>query len=323
MAARYAVLLKIHYWDGFAERRLQHLFSKVGTGDVYIFVDETHGPVGDIPHPRVIRATEQDMAELEVILDPPGGVFWYSVDYPLYYFYLRHRSYDYYLMCEHDAVLNIDVDEFVRMADNDQIDYVGFPVSKSGWPLHASEGVYPKSFNLYQWLNCISLHSRRSVEFLLKRRQILARHYTAGEIPDWPNNEAFIATEMHNNGFVARELAAFGKTDKYNWWPPTHEDDLPSLQDHGFMHPVLDERRYVVSCFRYSNLINFNYFSRDSQLRRLLGRRSPISLLPVFLKEFTRQVVRQFMPTFVLGLIPRTRNAGSFQQLLRRLPPAN
>src|ERR1700722_10240466 len=113
MTIRYAVLLKVHYWDAFADRRLKHLLSKVGAGHVYLFVDETHGPVPHIPYDKVIRVTESDMAELDVALIPPGKVFWYSVDYPLYYFYLLNSSYDYYLMLEHDAVCNIDIDDFV------------------------------------------------------------------------------------------------------------------------------------------------------------------------------------------------------------------
>ena len=323
MTARYAVLLKIHYWNDFAERRLQHLVSKAVNGDIYIFVDETHGPVGAIPHDRVIRATEHDMAELDVLLHPPGSVFWYNVDYPLYYFFRRNRSYDYYLVCEHDAVLNIGIDEFVQSADRDRVDYVGFPSSELGWPLQTSEGAYPKSFKLYQWLNCISLHSRRSVEFLLERRQILTRRYAAGEIPNWPNNELFIPTEMHNNDFVARELRTFGKVERYNWWPPTFENDLPVLQDQAFLHPVLDERRYVVSCLRFSDLLSYSSFLRGSQLRRLLDRWSPLALTPVFLKEFTRQLVRRITPAFLLDLIPRTRNSGNFQRMLRRLPDAS
>jgi hypothetical protein len=323
MTTRYAVLLKVHYWNDFTERRLRHLLSKVGSGDVHIFVDETHGPVGPIAHDRVIRATENDMTELAVVLNPPGGVFWYSVDYPLYYFYLRNRSYDYYLMCEHDAVLNIDIDEFVQMADRDRVDYVGFPLAETGWALHTAEGAYPKSFKLYQWINCISLHSKRSLEFLLERRQVLARRYTTGEIPNWPNNEAFIPTEMHNNGFVVRELGDYGKIEKYNWWPPTNEDDLPLLQDQAFLHPVLDQRRYIVSCLRFSNLLSYRSFLRNSQLRRLLDRWSPLSLLPIFLKEFMRQAARQFTPAFLLDLTPWTRNAGNFRRFIRRLPDAS
>jgi hypothetical protein len=318
MTARYAVLLKVHYWNEFAERRLRHLLEQAPNGDVYIFVDETHGSVGPIGHSRVIRATEGDMAELNVVLEPSGSLFWYNVDYPLYYFFLRNRSYDYYVMCEHDAVLNIDVDEFVKMAHRDRVDYAGFPTTETGWPLKTGEGAYPKSFKLYQWLNCLSLHSRRSVEFLLERRQILARRYAAGEIAVWPNNEVFVPTEMFNNGFAVRSLADYGNVDRYNWWPPTLEDDVPLLQDHAFLHPVLDERKYVISCLRFSDLLSYKCLAKDSQLRRLLGRWTPLSLAPIFFKEFARQALRKLMPTFLLDAIPSTQNAGNFRRLLRQ-----
>jgi hypothetical protein len=320
MTPRYAILLKVHYWNDFTERRLRYLLEKARTGDVHVFVNETHGSVGPIAHDRVIRATESDMAELNVPLEPSGKVFWYNVDFPLYYFYLQHSSYDYYLMCEHDAVLNIDIDDFVCMACRDGVDYVGLPCTEVGWSLQTGEGLYPKSFRLHQWLNCISLCSRRSVEFLLKRRQILAQQYRTGEITNWPSNEVFIPTEMYNNGFVVQTLADFGSVNRYNWWPPTLEDDLPLLQDEAFLHPVLDRRRYVTSCLRFTDLMDYRSFCGDSQLRQLLNRWSLLSLAPAFLKEFTRQTARRIIPTFLLEAIPSTRNAGKFRRMLLKLP---
>lgn len=314
MTARYAVLMKVHYWDEFAERRLRHLLSKVGTGDVYIFVDETNGPVGQVTHDRIIRATERDMEKLGLPVYLPGYVFWYNTDYPLYYFYLKNNFYDYYLMCEHDAVVNIDVDEFVQTAERERVDYVGFPLAKTHWPLGTCDGVYPESFTLHQWLSCISLYSRRSIEFLLDRRRILARRYESGEIANWPNNEAFIPTEMHNNGFVVRKLGDFGKVDRYDWWPPSHENDLPLLQEQGFLHPVLDERRYVPSCMRHSVL--WGYFWPNTQLRRLLSRSSQFSSLPAFLAELderVRQQVRRASPPFLLEFIRRFRRVSVLQ----------
>ena len=130
------------------------------------------------------------------------------------------------------------------------------------------EGVYPDSVILYNWINAISLHSGRSIDFLFQRRQSLTRSYTAGDITNWPYSEPFIATEMHNNGFVMSKLADYGKVEKYNWWPPHHEKDLPLLQDQEFLHPVLDERKYVTSCLRYARL--HSYFFPNGQLRRLL-----------------------------------------------------
>jgi hypothetical protein len=294
MTVRYAVLFKVHYWDDFVERRLRHLLRKVTTGDVYVFVDETHGSVGEIAHNRVIRATERDVERLNVLSHPPGKVFWYNADYPLYCLYLKNNSYDYYLMCEYDAVFNVEIDSFVRTAERDGVDYVGVPlaVSFGSWDwAKTCDGVYPGSFILYNWLNAISLHSKRSVEFLLQRRQILARRYKGGDITNWPFAEAFIPTEMQNNGFVVRELGDFGKVEKYNWWPPNHERDLPSLQGQDFVHPVLDERKYVASCLRYAHLQS--YFSRDGQLRRLLERSSPLSVMPAFLIEIIRRFWRR------------------------------
>lgn len=293
MTVRYAVLLKVHYWDDFVERGFRHLLGKVGTGDVYVFVDETHGSVGPIPHDRVIRATERDVERLDVLPHPPGKVFWFNADYPLYFLYSENSSYDYYLMCEYDTLFNVEIDEFVRAAARDQVDYVGYPLTDRfhGWPwAQTCDGVYPDSFVLYNWLNAISLHSKRSVEFLYQRRQILSRSYKAGNIANWPYSEAFIPTEMQNNGFVVRELGDFGKVENYDWWPPNHERDLPSLQGQDFVHPVLDEGKYVASCLRYGSLRS--YFSRNGQLRRLLGRssKSQLSAMPAFLNEVMHRV---------------------------------
>lgn len=291
MPTRYAVLLKVHYWDDFTERRLRHLLGKVDTGDVHIFVDETHGAVGGISHDHVIRATEDRLQRLELLMYPPGKVLWYNADYPLYYFYLKNCSYDYYLMCEHDAVFNINVDEFVHLAERDRVDYVGLPLTTgfSRWDWRETcDGVYPNSVTLYNWLNCISLHSRRSIEFLLERRKTLTRRYQAGEITNWPYSEAFIPTEMHNNDFVVRELGDFGGVDKYTWWPPIAERDLPSWPDQAFLHPVLDERRYVASCVHRAKLLS--YFLYNGELRRLLAQ-SPLRFtIPSLLSKLTRRV---------------------------------
>lgn len=293
MTVRYAVLLKVHYWDDFVERRFRHLLGKVGTGDVYVFVDETHGSVGQIPHDRVIRATEHDVERLDVLPRPPGKVFWFNADYPLYFLYLEDNSYDYYLMCEYDTVFNVAIDDFVSAAARDRVDYVGSPLANRLHWTETCDGVYPDSTILYNWLNAISLHSNRSVEFLFQRRKSLAGRYKAGDIANWPYSEPFIATEMQNNGFVVRQLGDFGKVDNYNWWPPNHERDLPSLQGQDFLHPVLDEGKYVASCLRYARLQS--YFLRDGQLRRLLGRssKSQLSAMPAFLIEIMRRVRRR------------------------------
>jgi hypothetical protein len=288
MTVRYAVLLKVHYWDDFVERRFRHLLRMVGKGDVYVFVDETHGSVGQIPHDRVIRATENDVERLGVALHPPGKVFWYNADYPLYFLHQKSDSYDYYLMCEYDTVFNTQIDDFVSAAARDRVDYVGCPLTRSSDWTETCDGVYPDSFVLSSWLNAISLHSKRSVEFLFERRKDLARRYKTGEIANWPYSETFISTEMHNNGFVVSRLGDYGSVEKYDWWPPNHERDLPLLQDQDFLHPVLDEQKYVDSCLRRARLQS--YFSPNGQLRLLLQRSSLLSPISAILIEAYRRV---------------------------------
>ena len=280
MNVTYAVLLKIHYWDEFVERRLQHLLRKTGTGHVYVFVDETKCSVDQIPYERVIGATERDLEELGLLLHPSGNVFWFNADYPLYYLFSKNSAYDYYLMCEYDTVFNLEIDEFVSAADKERVDYIGFPLA-IGFPswrwASTCDGVYPDSYTLYNWLNAISLYSKPAVEFLLQRRRDLTDLYKAANISSWPYSEVFIPTEMQNNGFLVRKLGDFGKVERYNWWPPTHERDLPLLQDQDFLHPVLDERKYVASCLQYGSL--HSYFLPNGQLRRLLDRSSTSTLL--------------------------------------------
>lgn len=281
MNIRYVVIFKTHYWDDFVERRFQHLIRQIGTGDVYVFVDETRGAVGQIPHDRVIRATERDLETIELLQRPPGNTFWYNADYALYFVYSQDNSYDYYLMCEYDTAFNIWIDNFVEAAASDKIDYVGSPLTRNLDWTETCNGVYPAFFTLGSWLNAISLHSRRSVQFMLQRRRDLAVRYRAGEISNWPYSETFIWTEMHNNGFVVSKLGDYGKVDNYDWWPPSHEKDLPLLQDQDFVHPVLDEQKYVASCLKYGRL--WSYFLPGGQLRKLLERSSTISAIPVFL----------------------------------------
>jgi hypothetical protein len=216
-------------------------------------------------------------------------VFWYNVDYPLYLFHQSHDSYDYYVMCEYDAVINVEVDALVSRATAERVDYVAHPMPSdfSKWFWHSTcDGVYSPTTRMAHWLCCITLHSRQAVEFLLHRRHELSRRFLAKEIAQWPFCEAFIPIEMLNNDFVVRALSDFGGTERYRWWPPHHENDLPSLGDGNFVHPVLDERRYAESCIRQRGASA--YFSGDGVLRSLLSRCSPHTFLPALREDLER-----------------------------------
>jgi hypothetical protein len=103
----YAVLFKIYFLDLFVIRQLERLKARVGQGHLYVVVDETNGPVGPIPHDRVLRTTENDMILRSFVKGDPSAMFWYSADYSLFPLIKDYRPYDYYVTIEYDAVVNI------------------------------------------------------------------------------------------------------------------------------------------------------------------------------------------------------------------------
>ena len=116
-------------------------------------------------------------------------------------------------------------------------------------------------------------------------------HGSVGQVPHIP-------TEMQNNGLAVRKLGDFGKVDSYNCWPSNLKRDRPALLGQDFLHPVLDEQKYVSSSLRYGSL--HSYFLRDGQLRRLLGpsSSSPLSMMPAFLIETIRRI-RLYAPSLL------------------------
>lgn len=64
--------------------------------------------------------------------------------------------------------------------------------------------------------------------------------------------EGFIATEMADSGFKVTELSRYGGTESYDFWPPYVESIAPQLTGHAFLHPVLDEKRFIPSVLKYT-----------------------------------------------------------------------
>ena len=55
---RYAILFKAHFWDAFVERQFRRLCARAGSGDVFVILDETNGPVAGVSHHRILSLTE-------------------------------------------------------------------------------------------------------------------------------------------------------------------------------------------------------------------------------------------------------------------------
>jgi len=292
-APHYAVIFRTHFWDDFAQRQLDRLLSRVGTGHVFVLVDETNGRVEGINHDRVVRLTEQDVLDMGLPRAGAGNLLWFNGDYPLYYFLSRYGSYDYYLQLEYDVWLNTDVDDLVGHASAEGADFVGLtkgePVHEWAW-LFTCEGIYDPADIQYK-LICLSLFSRRALQALAVRRLLMAGELRDSTIKNWPFCEGFIATEMGRGGFKSVELSHYIGTEAYDTWPPFVEHDLPVLADSPVVHPVLDQERYISSLLKYKvGLIG--YMNVNSLFHRKLRRLPADAYVSTLVWSFSQKAIR-------------------------------
>jgi hypothetical protein len=122
-------------------------------------------------------------------------------------------------------------------------------------------------------LICFSIYSHDAVRTLYEQRLAQSQAYKDGKLSRWPYCEAYIPTELSLRGFKLMELSELGSTDHYDWRPAVVETDLGDFRDHTFVHPVLDQRRYVHSTLRNSWSTTDVLDPRSDVMRRL--RRVP------------------------------------------------
>ena len=245
--SRCAVVFKAYSWDGFVERQARRLAEAAGDLDFYISVDETAGPAGPIPFERVVRFTCADLAAAGLPMRfESGGVLWWNPDYAHYQFLARHPDYDHYLFVEYDCVVQCSLERFVARAVSQGADLVALPIAKDfdqwHWMPYQRDVYAPGQVKLALLNVCFLSYSALSM--LHQRRLAMALD---PEVLAWPSSEAFLPTEVVNAGMKWLSLAGFGDVSRYDWFPPTMEEDLSHSGGDTFLHPVLDRRRYVAS----------------------------------------------------------------------------
>ncbi len=270
--APYAVLFKTHFWSDFTARQLERLKAAAPSADIFVSVDETSGPVGPISHPHVIRLVDKDLIELGLAAaSTDKSLLWYNIDYVHYDFYKRHPEYAYYVTAEYDVTAQYNLDSLIDTLSAQGIDYVGSPLENPGlWPwaeFHC--GSYGEKLKVA--LSCFAVFSNRAMAQLFRRRLEMSRDFESGRLEFWPNNEAFIPNEIALAGLRYASLGDFGASGGYNWWPPTHEDDIATLAGEAFLHPVLEGSRYLRSRLRHERHL-LSYLNPKSPLRQALAR---------------------------------------------------
>ena len=311
---RYAVVFKTHFWDEFVERQFQRLCKQSGTDDVFIIVDETHGNVNGIPHPRVLRMTEQTSVSEGYFNHPAGRLFWHNTDYQLYHFIDRFPEYAYIVTCEYDCVVNIDISVIVQEMANAGLDFAGerirTPASAWYWAKLA-QPYYAEDSDLTGRLVCFAIFSRKFALQLQAARRDHTSHARARELTEpnsmtWPNNEAFVGAEIARNAVPEAPLSAFGDTSHYDWAPPFHEQQLSALSQYAFVHPVLEGARFVRSIAKLKwNMTDL--FLVGTRLHTLMEACEPAHVVPPFLEYFIQQ--RDFSAIAQLRLYAEKRGA--------------
>ena len=307
MAPSYAVLFKCHFWDAFAQRQLNRLRAKTRRGEIFVFVDETRGPAGDVGHDeaRVIRATEADLGRLGLACYETFSQFWFSADYAMHLLTRREPDYDYYVMVEFDVVLNRDLDGIIDEIASEEVDFVSHPIREPAieqfhW-LYTAEGVYTLA-EMRHWLTCIAIFSHKAAHRLYERRLELGARFQSGELPSWPMCELAIPTEMNIAGFKMKPLNELGSIDFYQWTPPYDEASLPRLDAGTFIHPLLDAQRFLTNIMRW-HPNHEEFFERDSMLWLRFGGASSKQLALPLLFDEERQRGRQIYRSRIFELM--------------------
>ena len=252
MGERYAVIFKAFTTDDFVKRRLSHVVGAAPSGDVYLMIDETDKPSGNIDFDRVIRYEEADLVRIGFPHISQGALFWYNADYPLYYFRHLRPEYDIVVTVEYDAVPNVDIDDLVRRFRAENLDLVGRTITDKTAETYWWTSTMLHFYSIDQirpYQICATIMSARAIDHLAATRK---RHAASGvtKANDWPIGEAFVGTELSVVRFRMGELSDFGKLTRYDWWPPIHERELPHCLGEVFVHPVLSGPRYVKSLFK-------------------------------------------------------------------------
>ena len=295
-APRTAVIFRTHFWDAFAQRQFDRLQAVASGTDVFVLVDETSGPVA-VPHHRVVRVTETSLLAMGLPAAGEGNLLWFNGDYPLYAFLQEQPDYDFYLQLEYDVVINHSIAALVGQAARDGIDYIGLTKGEAArdWFWREScAGAYQPG-ELRHQLICLSLFSAAALRHLWRQRLAHARARADGTLAGWPFCEGFIPTELSLAGYACGELDSFGDTEAYDHWPPYLEADEPSLRSHSFVHPVLDQARYVASLHKY-RIGLAGYLNPGSlfhrKLRRLRARDYVLVLASSFWTKARRNLGR-------------------------------
>lgn len=272
------LLFRTHYVDD-AVFSLAATLSQQACLDLVFVVDETRGPIDTRGIGKVSLTYDHiDRAGLHRHFERPT---WRCGDYGFYLAQQMHPGYAHYWMIEHDVRINYvhQREFFAQYTDCDVVDLLApyFAESGSEWFWHRS--MTPFHLRVYRCLFPVIRLSHKAIGFLFERRRSIGVAFASrSDGPEclWPNDEAFVATELANNGFVCRDLNAIGRTQytrrSMTFTTPISQADFSSLRPDGLIyHPVLYGQHYAKKLLAMT-AASGDVLSARQQISRLVGR---------------------------------------------------
>lgn len=286
MARQKIVVCRTHFLD---ERLVRFARSVHGVDgyQVVFAVDETHGDVETHEFEKISLRREV-FAPLGLFTDI-GDIFWRCGDYPLYLARLRHPHCDTFWLCEYDVTINRPepVSFFQELDAAHDHDFLAshFRRPEGWWSFqHAMEDRYSDVWRSYFPLVRVS---GRALDFAMAERiESSARIALIPQDhrPEWPNDEAFIATVLQNNGFRCADYNELGRhyTHETFWMTVlVHPTRLPP-HDGLIYHSVRSGRQYLKLVFRQGCIAPI---PEPAEILRLVGQDWALEEIEQPLKE--------------------------------------
>ncbi len=294
-APGFAIIFRTHFWDSFAQRQFDRLQAVAAGGDVFVLVDETNGPVAGIPHGRIVSITEDGLLAMGFARAGEGNLLWFNGDYPLYRFQELHPDYDYYVQLEYDVLINQPVAALVARLQAGHVDFLGLTKGETGaqWFWRNTMAAAYAPAETRNQLICLCAFSGPALRHLGQARLAQSAAWRDGKLAAWPFCEGFIPTELARAGFHLSELSDYGTTHAYDHWPPFLEADVSSLAQEDFVHPVLDEPRFISSMHKYHIGLS-GYLNPASQFHRKLRRLPASRYVSVLASSFVKKARKRF-----------------------------
>lgn len=194
---------------GFDERlgEVARRIEQKTTYPVCLVVDETRGTVVVPATVRKISVNDGAIAALRLLA--PDGFSWRCGDYP---FYLARQCFPdarWFWQLEPDVKINFadEAEFFRRYTVYPEIDLIAPYLREAephwGW----RSTMEPFASVVYRCFFPLVRLSARAVDHLLLRRQALTAFFEQGQATHaWPNDEAFVATELRSAPLVCADL---------------------------------------------------------------------------------------------------------------------